>query len=82
VVLNAEEWEKRMVTEVAVKERFIVDAQGTKMAVILSLEAYEQILEDLHDLAVVAERRDEETISFDEVKERLKHGPNESLYDR
>lgn len=61
-----------MVTEVAVKERFIVDAQGTKMAVILSLEAYEQILEDLHDLAVVAERRDEETISFDEVKERLK----------
>ena len=72
VVLNAEEWEKRMVTEVAVKERFIVDAQGTKMAVILSLEAYEQILEDLHDLAVVAERRDEETISFDGVKERLK----------
>ena len=54
--------------EVAVHERFIVDAQGMRTAVILPLETYERMLEDLHDLAVVAERRDEETVGFDEVK--------------
>jgi len=42
------------------------------MAVILPIELYEQLLEDLHDLAVVAERRDEPIISFDEMKKRLK----------
>jgi len=40
--------------------------------VILPIEEYEQLLEDLHDLAVIAERRDEATVSFEEVKERLK----------
>jgi hypothetical protein len=29
-------------------------------------------MEDLHDLAVVAERRDEEPISLDDLKQRLK----------
>jgi hypothetical protein len=29
-------------------------------------------MEDLHDLAVVAERREEEPISFAEMKRRLK----------
>ena len=39
---------------------------------ILSLERYERLMEDLHDLAVVAERRDEPLISFEEMKRRLK----------
>jgi hypothetical protein len=30
------------------------------------------LLEDLEDLAMLAERRDEETIPFEEVKKRLK----------
>jgi|GEM_PF-153538 len=54
------------------KEQYIVDRQGLKVAVILPLAQYEQLLEDLHDLAVVAERREEETISLDEVEKRLK----------
>ena len=29
-------------------------------------------MEDLHDLAVIAERRDEKPISFDEMKVKLK----------
>lgn len=32
----------------------------------------EQMAEDLHDLAVVSERRDEEPISLEEMKRRLK----------
>ena len=53
-------------------ERYIVDSEGKKVAVILPIEEYEELLEDLHDLAVVAERRDEPTIPFDELIERLK----------
>lgn len=55
----------------AVKEQFIVDEQGERIAVILSLEEYEQLQEDLHDLAVVAERRTESTITLEELKKRL-----------
>ena len=29
-------------------------------------------MEDLHDLAVIAERRDEPSITFDKLKERLR----------
>ncbi len=41
------------------QEKYIVDSNGTKTAVILTLKQYEQLLEDLHDLAIVAERRSE-----------------------
>jgi len=56
----------------AAEEHYVVDANGRKTAVLLSLEQYERLLEDLHDLAIVAERRDEKTISLDELKRRLK----------
>jgi len=53
-------------------EQYIIDNEGKKKAVILSIEFYEQLLEDLHDLAVVAERREEKNISLEEMKRRLK----------
>jgi hypothetical protein len=53
-------------------EQFLVDADGRRKGVLLSMERYEQLTEDLHDLAVVAERREEEPISLDEMKQRLK----------
>lgn len=53
-------------------DQFVVDAKGRKKAVIVSAKRYEQIMEDLHDLAVVAERRGESPISLDELKRRLK----------
>ncbi len=55
-----------------VQEQYVVDAKGKKLSVILSLERYERLMEDLHDLAIVAERRDEEPVSFDGMKRRLK----------
>lgn len=55
-----------------IKEQYVVGAKGNKTGVILPVERYEQLLEDLHDLAVVAERRDEEPISMEEMKRRLK----------
>jgi PHD/YefM family antitoxin component YafN of YafNO toxin-antitoxin module len=53
-------------------EQYIIDAEGKRKGVILSIERYEQLTEDLHDLAVIAERREEECISLDEMKRRLK----------
>jgi len=53
------------------QEQYIVDVNGTKTAVILTIEQYEQLLEDLHDLAIVAERRNEKPISLAEIKQRL-----------
>jgi hypothetical protein len=53
------------------KEQYIVDSQGKRTGVILTIKHWEQLTEDLHDLAVVAERRDEEVISLEEMKRRL-----------
>ncbi len=54
------------------REQYVVDADGKKTAVILSLERYRELMEDVHDLAVVAERRDEKSIDLSEMKRRLK----------
>jgi hypothetical protein len=55
----------------SVQEQYVVDAKGNKTGVILSLKRYQQLLEDLHDLAVVAERREERPLSLEELKQRL-----------
>ncbi len=52
--------------------QFIIDESGNKTAVILPLEDYEGLLEDIHDLTVIAERKNEPTISLEELKKRLK----------
>ncbi len=54
------------------REQFVVDAHGKRTGIILSLRRYERLIEDLHDLAVVAERRSEKSISIGEMKRRLK----------
>jgi hypothetical protein len=59
-----------MVTETQLE--YVVDEKGRKKKVILPIEVYEELLEDLHDLAVIAERRDEPRISFEELEHRLK----------
>ncbi|MCL4550891.1 MAG: hypothetical protein M1495_20250 [Bacteroidetes bacterium] len=52
--------------------QFIVDESGTKKAIILPMEDYEELLEDVHDLAVIAERKDEPAINLEELKKKLK----------
>jgi len=49
-----------------------VDGTGQKTAVILSIGVYEELLEDLHDLSIIAERWDEPTITFEDLKKGLK----------
>ncbi len=45
---------------------------GKPSAVILPLAEYEELLEDLNDLAVIARRKDEPLVPLAEVKRRLK----------
>ena len=52
--------------------QYIVNESGEKTAVIIPAGEYKELLEDLHDLAVVAERRGDPTISFDELEEKLR----------
>ena len=42
--------------------QYLTDENGERTAVVLPLTDYERLLEDLDDLAVVAERRDEPVI--------------------
>lgn len=55
-----------------VREQYIVDQDGTRTAIILSLKDYQRLLEDLHDLSVVAERRGEPTSTIEDVRKRLR----------
>jgi hypothetical protein len=41
---------------------FITDSHGGKKAVIIPIEEYTELLEDLTDLATIAERREEPTL--------------------
>ena len=52
--------------------QYVTDQSGRKTAVILPIEDFEELMEDLADLAVLLERRDEPTIPFDEVIAKLK----------
>jgi hypothetical protein len=52
--------------------QFIVSSKGRKEAVILPIEQYYELLEDLEDIAIIAERRNEPTITLEELKRRLK----------
>jgi hypothetical protein len=56
------------------RNRFIVDRKGRRVSVVVPVDEYEELLEDLHDLAVVAERRTEPAVPFASVKKRLKAG--------
>jgi len=55
-----------------VRAQYVVDAEGKRRGVILPVAQYRRLIEDLHDLAVVAERRKEEPVTLAEMKRRLK----------
>jgi PHD/YefM family antitoxin component YafN of YafNO toxin-antitoxin module len=52
---------------------FITDKEGNKKAVVLSISDFRELMEDLEDLAVMAERRNEPTISHEDLLAELKN---------
>jgi hypothetical protein len=52
--------------------QYITDQTGKKNAVILPIDVFFQLLEDLQDLAIAAERTDEPTLSHQQLVGELK----------
>jgi PHD/YefM family antitoxin component YafN of YafNO toxin-antitoxin module len=50
---------------------YITDESGQKKAVVLSVDQYQELLEDLDDLGVIAERSEESTITHEELLKEL-----------
>ncbi|MEM7760777.1 MAG: hypothetical protein AAF298_21995 [Cyanobacteria bacterium P01_A01_bin.40] len=51
---------------------YITNEAGEKTAVILPIAQFEELLEEIEDLATVAERRDERTTSHEDLLAELK----------
>jgi PHD/YefM family antitoxin component YafN of YafNO toxin-antitoxin module len=54
------------------KLQYVTDKGGEKKAVILPIEEFEELIEDIEDLAAVAERREEPTVPHAELITELK----------
>ncbi len=52
--------------------QYVTNQDGEKTAVIVPIAEFEELLEDVEDLAAVAERREEPTISHDDLLAELK----------
>jgi len=55
-----------------IKPQYIIDEKGKKTSVIIPFSEFIELLEDLEDLAVVAERREEPTISHEDLLKELR----------
>jgi len=53
------------------KIRFLVDEKGQKKSVLIPIKEYQALVEDLADLAVIAERKGDPAESLEAVKLRL-----------
>ena len=62
-----------MTMPININPNYITNDNGEKMSVILSMEEFENMLEDIEDLAMVAERKDEESTSHQDFIEELKN---------
>jgi len=52
-------------------KQYITDTEGQKISVKLPMEEYIELMEDVKNLAAVAELRDEPTIPWEQVKKEL-----------
>lgn len=52
--------------------QYVSDETGRRTGVLLPIEEYERLLEDLQDLASIAERREEPTVSHEDLVAELK----------
>jgi len=55
-----------------INPQYITNDTGEKISVILPISEFQDLLEDIEDLATVAERRDEPTISHEQLITELK----------
>ena len=51
---------------------YVTNRAGGKTAVIVPIDSFEELIEDIEDLAVAAERREEPTVTHDQLLTELK----------
>ena len=51
--------------------QYLTDERGAKVAVVIPIADYDALVEDITDLACVAKCRDEERVSWEDVKKQL-----------
>ncbi len=52
--------------------QFLTNENGKKIAAVIPIEEYAELMEDLEDLAAIASQRNEKGIPFEEVMKQLK----------
>ncbi len=55
-----------------IQPEYITDSKGKKKSVVLPIDDFKALIEDIEDLALVAERREEPSISHEELLDQLK----------
>jgi len=52
--------------------QYITDDNGDKVSVVIDMQEFESMLDDIEDLTAIADRKDEETTSHDKFLEELR----------
>ncbi len=52
---------------------YVTDEEGNRKSVILPISDFQELIEDIEDLAAIAERRDEPTVSHEEILNGLRN---------
>jgi len=63
----------KMLNTYKLHPKYITDEKGEKISVILSIDEYQELLEDMEDLIKFVERKNDETISHESVIKDLKN---------
>jgi hypothetical protein len=54
------------------KTQFLTNEKGKITAALIPIKQYEELMEDLEDLAACVERRDEETVPWEVIKKEFR----------
>jgi len=60
-----------MTMPVNLHPQYITDDSGDKISVIIGMEEFENMLEDIEDLTTIADRKNEDTTSHEKFLEEL-----------
>ena len=52
--------------------QYLVDGAGQRRSVLISIEQFQQLMEDIEDLAAIAERREDPRVSHEDVIAELR----------
>ena len=52
---------------------YVTDERGNRKSVILPFSDFQELIEDIEDLAAIAERRNEPTVSHEEILKELRN---------